>query len=92
MIHIRDAKAAGFEIDMSAAGRPLAYKGPRFNMTSYHECFTVIETGLIDALRLAVESQKLEPATPWVHEQQRAAIADAERLIARLDSRTVKLL
>jgi hypothetical protein len=46
-MHIAEAEAQGYTIDNSAAGRPWAYKGPRFNPTSACECYTELETELM---------------------------------------------
>lgn len=41
-----EAIAAGFAVDMSAAGRPIAYRGPRFAPTAVEAVYTQHEEEL----------------------------------------------
>ena len=53
MISIKNAKMRGFSVDDVAPGRPLAYKGPRFNPTETMWCYTDLETKMLRAIELA---------------------------------------
>lgn len=53
MKSIKQARAAGFVIDESAAGRPYAYKGPRFQPTEGGPVQTEYETELMHLLEEA---------------------------------------
>jgi len=44
--HIKDAKAEGFIID-ECCNPPIAYKGPRFQPTEHHQCYTPLESELL---------------------------------------------
>lgn len=50
MRHIEQAKAEDFIIDMSAAGRPVGYKGPRHQPTEWCDCYTDLETILMESI------------------------------------------
>jgi hypothetical protein len=65
-LHIADAQAQGYTIDNSAAGRPWAYKGPRFNPTASCECYTELETQLMTLVPVVVNiaSSMKEPLAP----------------------------
>lgn len=48
---IEQAQAQGYTIDSSAAGRPWAYKGPRFNTTDAFPVHTDLEAEMLALLR-----------------------------------------
>lgn len=50
LMSINDARDQGFMVYERAPGRPIAYKGPLFNPTEWHECQTAVETELLKAL------------------------------------------
>lgn len=50
LIHRQSAISRGFTIDDHAAGRPLAYKGPRFAPTETVRCYTAAEEKLLALL------------------------------------------
>lgn len=84
MRHIRDAVKDGFIIDDSAAGRPWAYKGPRFQSTESFPCHTELETELFDVLKkvkpvvgaaVAGASNKARPIRAKIYELIVAALA-----------------
>lgn len=44
-------KKEGFTIDRTAAGRPVAYKGTRFDPDEWHWCLTDLEAELITRMK-----------------------------------------
>ena len=61
-MHIAQARAAGFIIDTHCYP-PLAYKGPRFNPTAHHECYTDLESALM-AMLAFVQTVAADTASP----------------------------
>lgn len=57
--HIKQAKAEDFIIDMSAAGRPVGYRGPRHQPIEWCDCYTELETELFALIEKFTEF--LEP-------------------------------
>lgn len=60
-LHIPDAIAQGFVIDQ-CCNPPIAYKGPRFQPTSLRECFTPLESSLLQLVPF-VQSVACDPAS-----------------------------
>lgn len=54
-----EAKEQGFIIDSHASGRPIAYKGARFQPTELKPCFTKLESNLIRRIRIYEMRMKL---------------------------------
>lgn len=46
-LHIADAEKQGFVID-TCCNPPIAYKGPRFQPTALAQCFTPLESKLME--------------------------------------------
>jgi DNA-directed RNA polymerase alpha subunit len=55
MLHIQQAQELGYTIDNHAGGRPLAYKGARFNASEWHPCYTELESQLIEMLEVVLD-------------------------------------
>lgn len=60
-LHITEAEAQGYTVDNSAAGRPWAYKGPRFQPTASCECYTELESQLMTLVPVALAVAKEMP-------------------------------
>lgn len=58
-LHQNAAREQGYTIDDCAAGRPVAYKGPRFAPTAIMLCYTELESDLIYALDRMVKMHNL---------------------------------
>ena len=71
-LHISEAKAQGYIIDESAAGRPWAYKGPRFNPTATAECYTELETKLMALIPIAQSAAQNLPGSDLDHKASTA--------------------
>ena len=76
------AKAEGYTIDESAAGRPIGYKGPRFNPTDWCDCYTSLEARLLTALRDLDDCNWLD-YDPFGTDELEDAKGQARELLAR---------
>lgn len=81
-LHIKDAEAQGFTIDHVAAGRPWAYKGPRFAATEACECYTELETEMMAQVeylngRLDLAHERIEELKSEIDEIHQSIDAQA---------------
>jgi hypothetical protein len=85
---IEQAESEGFTIDHHAAGRPLAYKGARFQPTEFVACFTPLEASLLGRIDRIIESASVTVAGA-VLEPSQGITTGSELMFQLQDAKTV---
>ena len=80
-----EALAKGYQIDHYTTGRPLAYRGPRYQPIEYQKILTDLEEKLVGALEKTLDAHKRRSTGfPLDHETEIALEEHAENLIAKV--------